>query len=161
MLLFVIMIAAISQTNIDVAQEQISLIQTITLSFIAINISLLLFILPSLPNKRDACKEVLASMEEGEVKQEKQAQVTVLSQVVNMILLQNFCSFIILLASTFAIIFIADSILKFAFLISSLLIQSSYFLNLLMWLFFIYWQPVNAKQKAPQNNKVHFKDKNF
>lgn len=161
MLLFVIMIAAISQTNIDVAQEQISLIQTITLSFIAINISLLLFILPSLANKRDACKEVLASMEEGEVKEEKQAQLTVLSQVVNMILLQNFCSFIILLASTFAIIFITDSILKFAFLISSLLIQSSYFLNLLMWLFFIYWQPVNANKKRRKIIKCTLKIKIF
>src|SRR5699024_10911436 len=143
-LLFVIMIVAISQTDIDVSEEQLSLIQTITLSFIAINISLLLFILPSLANKRDLCKEVLETIEDGPQKKQKQEHLNVLTQVVNMILLQNFCSFIILLTSTFAIIFINNTILKFAFLISSLLIQSSYFLNLIMWLFFIYWQPVKS-----------------
>lgn len=71
LLLFVIMIVAISQTDIDVSEEQLSLIQTITLSYIAINISLLLFILPSLANKRDLCKEVLETIEDGPQKKTK------------------------------------------------------------------------------------------
>ena len=139
--LYVIMIIVISQTKLEFSEEQISLVQTVTLSFIATNISLLLFILPALANRRDKVKETLKTLvsTDSEYKT-KTSELVSLTQVVNMIIIQNICSFLMLLTSIFAAVFLNLITVKFAFLISSLLIQSSYFLNMLMWLFFIYWR---------------------
>lgn len=57
LLVFAVMVFAISQSPIQVREESLTLVETVTLSFIGINISLLLFILPSLAAKRDETKQ--------------------------------------------------------------------------------------------------------
>lgn len=70
-----------------------------------------------------------------------------------MVIVQNICSFVLFLISLFASIFIVEVRLKFAFLISSLLIQASYFLNMLLWLGFIYWQREEKGELPVKNTK--------
>ncbi len=149
--LYVIMIIVIAQTGLEFDEEQISLMQTVTLSFIGINISLLLFILPALASKRDKIKEQLKELDkDGEIYRKKSGEFISLTQVVNMIIIQNICSFLMLIASVFAALFLRDLSLKFAFLISSLLVQASYFLNMLLWLFFIYWKRPFPKEETEE-----------
>lgn len=153
--LYVIIILVISQSKLEFDEEQISLMQTVTWSFIAINISLLLFILPSLAGKRDKIKESLKELEKDSKEMRvRSAELVSLTQVVNMIIIQNICSFVMLMGSVFAALFLNNLALKFAFLISSLLVQASYFLNMLLWLFFIYWRRPELKESAEEVSRV-------
>ncbi len=61
-----------------------------------------------------------------------------LTHVINMIVTETICSFLILIISVFVTIFVENSSAIFALQISALTVQITYFLNMILWLCYIY-----------------------
>ena len=133
--------------------EQATFIQTATFSFIAINIALLLFILPILSSKRRRlCKQnskLTYSDTESVEKyiEESDERRMDLTHVINMIIIETICSFLILTVSIFVTIFVAKEGAKSALQIAALTVQLTYFLNMILWLCYLYWKSPNIMLK--------------
>lgn len=136
--------------SIVFSAEQAAIIQTATFSFISINIALLLFILPILSSKRrqilqTKLKVLKLSYKDTEsvekYVQESDEKMLDLTNVINMIIIETLCSFFILITSLFATIFVSESGVKSALQMAALIVQIIYFLNMILWLFYVYWKP--------------------
>ena len=83
-----------------------------------------------------------------------------LTHVINMIVIETICSFLILIISVFVTIFVESVSLKSALQISALTVQISYFLNMILWLCYLYWKSPNVylRKIYDMDNIVRKKD---
>lgn len=83
-----------------------------------------------------------------------------LTHVINMIVIETICSFLILIISVFVTIFVESVSLKSALQISALTVQISYFLNMILWLCYKYWKSPNVylRKINDMDNSVRKKD---
>ena len=164
---FLITILLFQSISFDV--EQAEFIQTVTFSFIAVNIALLLFVLPILSSKRRQVLQTklkalqLTYNDEESVKifiEESDQKMMDLTHVINMIVTETICSFLILIISVFVTIFVDSMSAKSALQISALTVQITYFLNMILWLCYIYWKSPNIylKKINQMDNSVRKKD---
>ncbi len=70
-----------------------------------------------------------------------------LTHVINMIIIETICSFLILTVSIFVTIFVANEGAKSALQIAALTVQLTYFLNMILWLCSLYWKSPNVMLK--------------
>ena len=83
-----------------------------------------------------------------------------LTHVINMIVTETICSFLILIISVFVTIFVDSMSAKSVLQISALTVQITYFLNMILWLCYIYWKSPNIylKKINQMDNSVRKKD---
>ncbi len=83
-----------------------------------------------------------------------------LTHVINMIVTETICSFLILIISMFVTIFVDSMSAKSVLQISALTVQITYFLNMILWLCYIYWKTPNIylKKINQMDNSVRKKD---